>query len=254
MPTNNVLGTFTKPFLSLVNVVADKPSQNFVWKPAPTISGRVMRSGTGTGVQGVAIAFSAVGVVTTGLGGVYSQTVPSGWSGTATATFTNGRFSAASRTYRNVTADKTLQNYTWIAPTVVPHATVVTQAAPAAQILAFPSAILMRSRGTVRWTGSDAAQLRALGGEVAIRLVAGAGTVCLPIPVSAPGDADWNLSIEANAIEFLGTLDAELVDIFLANGQAAARAPRYGTTMSGPVNLQDDGDTIVLNWDLTLTR
>ncbi|WP_245969488.1 pre-peptidase C-terminal domain-containing protein [Thiocapsa rosea] len=81
----------------------------------PTLSGRVTRSDTGAGLAGVTVSCNnSGGTGTTNSSGDYSISVTQGWSGTCTpATTSGGTFSPASRSYTNVTATQSGQNYTW---------------------------------------------------------------------------------------------------------------------------------------------
>ena len=114
-------GGFATPTKSYSAVSVNKTAQNFVWSPSPVISGKVTKSGASTtGVAGVPIAFSGgAGTATTDSSGSYSNTVPYKWSGTATASFTNGGFAAPVKTYSAVTASKTAQNFVWSPSPVV---------------------------------------------------------------------------------------------------------------------------------------
>jgi hypothetical protein len=83
----------------------------------PVISGSV-KTGTGSGISGVAIVFSnSGGTATTDASGNYSVTVPNNYSGTATPYKSGYTFTPTSRTYANVTANQTGQNFTGAAVT-----------------------------------------------------------------------------------------------------------------------------------------
>ena len=78
----------------------------------PSISGSVKTAG-GEGIEGVDITFSNTGgTATTDSSGNYSNKVSYDWSGTATPSKAGYTFSPASRTYTNVTSDKTGEDYT----------------------------------------------------------------------------------------------------------------------------------------------
>jgi len=78
--------------------------------PNLTISGSIKTS-SGI-VSGISITFSnGGGTATTDGGGIYSVTVPYSYSGTATPSKTGYTFDPASKTYSNVTADKSDENY-----------------------------------------------------------------------------------------------------------------------------------------------
>ena len=78
----------------------------------PTISGYVRTEG-GSGISGVTLSFSnGGGSTTTNSNGYYSKQVPYGWSGTVTPSKSGYTFSPPSRSYSNVTSNRTNQNYT----------------------------------------------------------------------------------------------------------------------------------------------
>ena len=80
-----------------------------VTPPGFTISGTVATRGA-VGEDGVTMTGLPGAPVTAG-GGLYTDTVPSGWSGTVTPTKTGKGFVAASITYTNVLANQASQDY-----------------------------------------------------------------------------------------------------------------------------------------------
>jgi len=78
----------------------------------PIISG-VVKTSSGTGVEGVTITFSNQGgTATTDSSGSYSHSVSDGWSGTATPSKTHYTFDPSYRSYSNLTSDQINQDYT----------------------------------------------------------------------------------------------------------------------------------------------
>ena len=78
----------------------------------PRVSGSV-KTTDGQGVADVTLAFSgSQGSVTTDANGNYSSQVTSGWSGTVTPQKTGYSFSPSSRSYTNVTSNRTGEDYT----------------------------------------------------------------------------------------------------------------------------------------------
>ena len=78
----------------------------------PTISGSV-KTGNDSAISGVTITFSnGGGTAATDPLGNYTQTVAYGWSGTATPSLSGYTFNPVSKTYSNVTANQTGQDYT----------------------------------------------------------------------------------------------------------------------------------------------
>ena len=107
-------GGFATPTINYSTVTAGKANKNYVWTPPPVVSGRVTRDGTSAGIAGVAITFSnGAGVAVTDVSGHYSHTVPYKWSGSATASFTNGGFVTPSISYGLLTASQNGKNYVW---------------------------------------------------------------------------------------------------------------------------------------------
>lgn len=77
-----------------------------------TISGSV-KTAASAGVEGVTVTFSnGGGQASTSSSGDYSQTVGTGWSGTATPFKTGGAFTPTSRSYSTITTNQTNQDYT----------------------------------------------------------------------------------------------------------------------------------------------
>ena len=93
---------------SYTNVVADQANQYFSGFQ-PTISGS-------TDVAGATVTVSDVGSAVSTPG--YSITVPYGWSGTAEATLDEYHFPESPRSYTNVIADQTNQDFTPFQPTI----------------------------------------------------------------------------------------------------------------------------------------
>jgi len=119
--------TFSPSSRSYTNVTSDKANENYTTSQTiVTISGAVNRA-DGQSVAGVTLTFSGgQGTATTDAGGNYSNQVISGWSGTATPQKTGCTFSPSSRSYTNVTSDKTNENYTASQTTVTTSGTVKT--------------------------------------------------------------------------------------------------------------------------------
>jgi hypothetical protein len=96
------------------NIGAESEVRSFVTSagPGPVISGYV-RTSSGTGISGVTVTFSNNGgSATASSSGYFSNTVDYGWSGTVTPSASGYTFSPPSRTYENVAADQSDQNFT----------------------------------------------------------------------------------------------------------------------------------------------
>ncbi|MEI6210237.1 MAG: ice-binding family protein [bacterium] len=116
-PSNAAGGVFSPTSKSFSKVIANKTSQNFIWTPPPSISGKVTKPGSSTGVANVILNFSGVGAATTTVSGTYCMTVPYNWTGTVTpSNAAGGVFSPTSKSFSKVIANKTSQNFIWTPP------------------------------------------------------------------------------------------------------------------------------------------
>ena len=117
--TSGCVAAFTS--LTVPMTQARRITAVFAAGATPVISGRVTQSGTATGLPGVTVTFSGVsnGVVLTDGNGNYSMTVPYKWSGTATASFTNGGFGTPVITYSFLTSIQSGKNYVWTPPPTI---------------------------------------------------------------------------------------------------------------------------------------
>jgi len=103
---------FSPSSRSYTNIIVNQTNQDYTATLAHTISGSVKTAG-GQGVEGVTITFdNEGGTTTTDSKGFYSQLVKDGWSGTATPSKAGYTFSPSSRSYFEVSADKTGEDYT----------------------------------------------------------------------------------------------------------------------------------------------
>ena len=89
------------------NVVADQTGQNYTAVVLYTISGNA-------GVAGATLSYTdgTPQTATSASNGDYSFVVPSNWTGTVTPSHTCFNFTPPNRSYTNVTANQTSQNYT----------------------------------------------------------------------------------------------------------------------------------------------
>jgi len=89
------------------NVIADQPGQNYTATALYTISGNA-------GVAGATLSYTdgTPQTTTTASNGDYSFMVPSNWNGTVTPSHTCFNFTPSNRSYSNVIANQTSQNYT----------------------------------------------------------------------------------------------------------------------------------------------
>ena len=112
-------GGFATPTITYAAALtANQTAKNYAWTPPPVISGKVIKSGTSTGVSNVTITASNGGDTTqTGATGSYALSVPYNWTGMVTVVSgSGGTFNPARKSYATkVTANQTL-NFTWTAP------------------------------------------------------------------------------------------------------------------------------------------
>lgn len=111
---------FSPASLTYTDVTSNQTNQNYsALSGNPVISGAVTTPG-GVGISGVSLAFSDDGgTVTTDENGDYSNTVPSGWSGTVVPSKDGYLFSPADRIYGAVTAEQTGQDYVSVGSPVI---------------------------------------------------------------------------------------------------------------------------------------
>jgi hypothetical protein len=111
---------FTPTNLTYSNVTSSQLNQNYsALAGNPVISGSVTSPG-GVGIQGVSLLFSNDGgTAATDENGNYTNTVPSGWSGTVTPTKDGYIFSPTSRTYSSIVVGQSGQDYVSIGGPVI---------------------------------------------------------------------------------------------------------------------------------------
>jgi hypothetical protein len=103
---------FTPESRSYSSVDTDQSGEDYTATPDSTvytISGTVTESSTG--LEGV-VMNGLPGTVTTAADGTYSDSVDEGWSGVVTPALSGYDFTPDSRSYTDVTADQTAQDYT----------------------------------------------------------------------------------------------------------------------------------------------
>ena len=102
---------FTPASRSYSNVPDHIGNSNFATAATHAVSGTITRGGAA--LSGVAIAGSnGASCTSTNASGQYTCAVLPGWSGTVTPTLAGNVFTPASRSYSNVTAAQSAQNYT----------------------------------------------------------------------------------------------------------------------------------------------
>ncbi|MHC4343427.1 MAG: hypothetical protein ACYSUP_01930, partial [Planctomycetota bacterium] len=104
------------------DVIADQASQDYS-AFQPRISGYVTEATGGPAVGVTVSADAGGGSDTTDAAGYYEITVPYNWSGMATPDKAAWGFDPLSRTYSNVTADETSQDYTAFQPVISGYVT-----------------------------------------------------------------------------------------------------------------------------------
>ena len=105
--------TFTPPSRSYSNVVANQSAQDYTAAAVPvtfTVSGTVTVSGSPlSGVSFAGATGGSCGI--SNAAGQYSCTVPQGFTGTVTPSLSGYTFTPASRSYSNVVANQSAQDY-----------------------------------------------------------------------------------------------------------------------------------------------
>jgi len=114
---------FLPYYRSYNKLTIDKTDQDFT-SFQPKISGYVTSLDGGSVIAGVEVSADSIGVlVTTDFNGYYEFVVPYGWSGTVTLTcpWESWGFIPPGRSYSNVIANKSEQNYQGFQPTITGH-------------------------------------------------------------------------------------------------------------------------------------
>ena len=272
-PTNSLGGAFSAANKAFSKLTASKSAQNFSWTPPPVISGRVTCAGVAK--TNVLIAFIGNGVtknVPTDSNGYYSNVVAYGWTGRVepSVSGSGGTFTPRNKFYSNVIANKTAQNFTWMAP-AVPH--VVSVAAtevkrgssvvePASDLpagrptagVAVEPARLLHTTGRIRWSGADAQQVRQSPAWLTVALVDGVVQVVPVVPVVAAGDMTTALEFMAGLTGLVATANGDLVVVRNVNGIPVTDAVLTGTTVQDAVMFLTPGQDAILTWDLSLMR
>ena len=218
----------------------------------PVISGKITRSGTSTGVTNVLLTFSnSGGTATTDSSGNYSKIVPYNWTGTVTpSSGTGGTFSPVSKAYSRVTLNTTLQNYTWTTPAArpVPASTLVASTAitPAAPV------VLLRTSGSVRWSGAAAIQAWQAPELLQITVEGGETQVVLPGSMAAPDALDATIAVEPTLLEMRELPEPAVLVIRNQNGFATADTSLPNARILDTVTILSVGDSVVLTWDFTI--
>ena len=113
---------FSPPSISYSNVTSNQSNQNYTGTLIPqlTISGYV-RTSSGSGISGVTMTGWLDTDPVTSSSGYYSGTVTYDWSGTITPSKSGHKFSPPSKSYSNVTSDKSNEDYTGESIPIVPQ-------------------------------------------------------------------------------------------------------------------------------------
>ena len=116
-------GGFAMPTITYSALTANQTGKDYIWTPAPMISGKVTKSGTSAVVTNIVITFVGNGTTntaTTDGKGTYSNVVVYGWTGTVTPSNVAGcGFSPVSKSYSKLTANSAGQNFTWLPPPII---------------------------------------------------------------------------------------------------------------------------------------
>jgi len=205
-------GSFNPVSRSYTSVSANQSGQDFRWTapaaPTPTpptsftLSGQVTQADS-SGLNGVTLSRSdGSGSVITANGGLYSLTVPSGWSGQLTPSYSNGSFNSVSRSYSNVSANQSGQDFRWTAP-----------AAPSIRVLTPNGGESWRigSKQRITWTSTN------LTDNISIELSLDGGHTWATLFASTPNDGQeqWTVTSVAgnqNQIRIISTATPSISD------------------------------------------
>ncbi len=123
------MGTFQPVSRSYAALTSNRTDQSFVWRSNRVVAGQVTNGVTGTNLAGVVVTLSdGTGSMVTTNNGQYSLSVPYGWSGTLTATFTNWLSVPNGYVFSNVVENLPGRNLglyppRWISGRIVNHQT-----------------------------------------------------------------------------------------------------------------------------------
>jgi hypothetical protein len=106
-------GTLLPAWRDYGAVLTNLPGQNLGWYPPRSISGRVVDSATGDGLDGVTVRLSSGANIQTVGGGYYLLSATQGWTGTVSAQYETGRFEPAEQAVEALTADLTNLDFAW---------------------------------------------------------------------------------------------------------------------------------------------
>jgi hypothetical protein len=128
-PASSIPGTFNPPSRTYTNLNSNLYDESYTFTPVTfSVSGRVTRSDTGAGVQGVTFT-NLSGNAVTGANGYYTGQVVSGFTGTIAPVFGYlGSFSPANYSLTNISNNLISQDFVWT-PTVLTISGTITDAA-----------------------------------------------------------------------------------------------------------------------------
>jgi uncharacterized repeat protein (TIGR02543 family) len=256
-PSNTAGGAFSPTNKSYSKLIKNSTGQNYIWTPSPTnlkITGKIIPFlGNRLSLAGgVVLTFSGVGSTTADVNGNYTMSVPYGWSGTVTPSATlRNNFLPAYRSFSSVISSKTGQDFVWLKSVIqlVPQ-----QVASVESVAIAAPVTLLRTAGTVRWSGTNAGLARQAFELLSIAVNDGAPKITLPVAVADPGDLSATVEIDPplqGVVEPAG----EAAVIFWNNGGTVTTGTYLpGATLVGSVLFVPVGDNVVLTWDLTLLK
>jgi len=252
-PTNPAGGAFSPKSKSYSKVIANATGQNYVWTPPPTgqkIEGMVIPVYSLSKVGVIVLTFSGVGSTVANKNGSYTMIVPYGWSGTVTPSATlRGNFAPAYRSYSNVIANKTGQNFSWKEQILLPAPQIVSD-----ESVAIAPAVLLRTSGTARWSGKNANLARRASELLSIAINDGAPKITLPVAVADPRDLSVTVEIDPSLQGVVEPAGEAAVIFWNAGGTVTTGSRLPGATLIGSVLFVPIGDNVVLTWDLTLLK
>ncbi|MEI6210236.1 MAG: hypothetical protein WCR06_01295 [bacterium] len=160
-----------------------------------------------------------------------------------------GVFSPTSKSFSKVIANKTCQNFAWTAPAAVSKPTVAAVAS-----VAIAPVVLLRTYGTVRWSGANATQAWQAADLLFMAVSAGEAVFTLPVAVAQPGDMSATANLEP-ALLGVTTPAGEDALIFRNSGGVVTMDTLLpNAAILGSATFVPVGADVVLTWDLTLLK
>ena len=120
--------------------------------------------------------------------------------------------------------------------------------------MSLPPEALLRTFGTVRWSGTNADQVRQALELLSITVTAGMPKIALPVAIAAPDDLSATVTIEPLSQGVVDATGAPVLVVRNDGGMVTSDTLLPGATVLGSVMFLPLGDGVVLTWDLSLLK